>query len=355
MNPSPKDRLYLREALTQAEIRKGFCSPNPSVGCVIVKDGTVLARGSHFAAGHAHAEVEALKNCGNEAQGATLYVTLEPCCSWGRTPPCTDLIIEKKLGRVVYGHEDPDPRMRGSGAAKLRDAGIGCELFRSSDVEEFYKSYDYWHKTKRPFVTAKLALSLDGKSAGPGKDRVHITGPEADAFTHEKRLHSDAILSTAATVCCDNPKLNARVSGQSTPKPVYLIDRTLSLSPNFQVFDSAQSVTLFCDDSLQRTGEHSKTVRYVSVKSHNGHLSWEEMLRRIAEDGIHDLWIEAGGNCVESLAQSGFLNRFYCYIAPLCLGDEAHSAFLKPLNGLFSTAKISWSSLGRDGICEMNW
>ena len=138
---------FLINALRLAETRRGFCSPNPSVGAVVVKDGRIIGQGCHFASGSPHAEVEALSACSEDPAGSTIYVTLEPCCHWGKTPPCTSLLIEKKVGKVVYGFPDPNPVVEGKGAEALQHAGIPCERENNPEVNRFYESYAYWTTT----------------------------------------------------------------------------------------------------------------------------------------------------------------------------------------------------------------
>src|SRR5579872_350780 len=151
---------FLRQALELAKIRRGFCSPNPSVGAVIVSEtGDVLATGYHFAAGHAHAEVDALQKLNGKAKNAIIYITLEPCCHWGRTPPCTDAIIQAGIKQVIYGFMDPNPMVSGKSKTILAKENILCDYVEVPEITEFYASYRYWHQTKKPFVTAKIALS----------------------------------------------------------------------------------------------------------------------------------------------------------------------------------------------------
>jgi diaminohydroxyphosphoribosylaminopyrimidine deaminase/5-amino-6-(5-phosphoribosylamino)uracil reductase len=148
--------IYLKQALQLAEIRRGFCAPNPSVGAVVVKNNKVISTGFHFASGAPHAEVDALNKCGDEARGATIYVTLEPCCHWGKTPPCTQLLIDRGIKTVIYGLSDPNPLVAGKGHANLEAANISCEQYTVPEISAFYASYYYWHKTGLPWVTAKI-------------------------------------------------------------------------------------------------------------------------------------------------------------------------------------------------------
>jgi diaminohydroxyphosphoribosylaminopyrimidine deaminase/5-amino-6-(5-phosphoribosylamino)uracil reductase len=222
------DVIYLRKALELAKIHRGFCSPNPSVGAVIVRSGLVVAAGYHTAAGQAHAEIDALRKLPDGgARGATIYITLEPCCHFGRTPPCTDAIKKSGLKRVVYGYRDPNPVMSGKSEAALTTVGIICEHIHLPEINNFYSSYQHWHLTKKPFITAKIALSLDGKIAGKNSEPVRITGAALNELTHYSRKKSDAILTTSVTILQDDPQMNVRSSGQVYAKPLYILDSKL--------------------------------------------------------------------------------------------------------------------------------
>src|SRR3990167_2136538 len=166
----------LKQALSLAESQRGFCAPNPSVGALVVKEGELIAEGVHRGPMKPHAEVEAIHHAGNQAEGASLYVTLEPCCHWGRTPPCTDLIVKSRIKAVYYAFQDPNPKVAGQGAKQLQAAGIECHSVELPEVTDFYRSYHYWIREGRPWVTAKLAISLDGKIAGPHGEPVSLTG-----------------------------------------------------------------------------------------------------------------------------------------------------------------------------------
>jgi len=342
-------QAYLKEALALAEIRRGFCAPNPSVGAVVVKDNAMISRGFHRAAGQPHAEVEALKELGDQAAGTTVYVTLEPCCIWGRTPPCTQLLIERKVGRVVYGFKDPNPKVSGRGASELAKAGIECVHVGTPESEAFYESYAHWVKTGRPFVTAKLAMSLDGKIAGPGGKSVKISGSALDEFTHERRKKSDAILTTGATILTDNPRLNARVGDKIFAKPVYVLDRSSRVPSTASVFQTAKNLTIFCNPGIRRA---NLGVRTVEIPDTVPFLN--EALSQIGKDGIHDLWVEAGGTCFRALLNDGLLNRAFIYFSPKWLGEKALSAFPESFS-LSKEVDCRWSSFGDEALCEIRW
>ncbi|WP_304985754.1 bifunctional diaminohydroxyphosphoribosylaminopyrimidine deaminase/5-amino-6-(5-phosphoribosylamino)uracil reductase RibD [Coxiella-like endosymbiont] len=179
--------VYLKQALEFAEIRRGFCAPNPAVGAILVKDNKIISTGFHKRNGLPHAEVEAINSAGENVKGADLYVTLEPCCHYGKTPPCTDLIIKTGIKSVYYSLADPNPNVFNKGAQALKQAGIDCFLLEIPEIKSFYKSYSYWTANKRSWITIKLALSLDGKIAGIKGKPVALTGEELKLYTHEFR------------------------------------------------------------------------------------------------------------------------------------------------------------------------
>lgn len=343
---------FLLQALELAKIQRGFCSPNPSVGAVVVSaTGEVLATGYHLGAGHAHAEVDALKKLNGKAPGATIYITLEPCCHWGRTPPCTNAIIDADIKHVVYGFEDPNPLVSGKSRAILKEKNISCEYVPLSQINEFYTSYRYWQHTHKPFVTAKIALSLDGKIAGQQGEPVQITGPELKTLTHHYRKTSDAILTTAKTIVCDDPQLNVRAE-TVIAKPVYIVDRELTLSLHQKIFSTAKSVTLFYanDVSLKKVERFiENNIRCIPIAANQDKLNLTAMIEQIGKDGVHDLWIEAGGTFFSECVKQNILQKMLIYVAPRWLG-VGQNAFSPSFSFDFSNKTITWQQVGNDVV-----
>ncbi len=347
---------YLKAALALADSRRGFCAPNPTVGAVVVKDNVILATGCHWASGCPHAEVEALKKIANQAQGATIYVTLEPCCHFGKTPPCTDLLIRSGIKQVIYGMRDLNPQVANKSAALLNNAGIETIYLPLPEISDFYHSYVFWWQTKRPFVTAKIALSLDGKIAGINGQRINITGASAKQFTQQQRQRSDAILTTAKTIIGDDPLLNVRLADATISKPIYIIDSQLNTPLNAKIWTAAQKITVFHSSnqaekikSLSAKGAHC-----IPISGQQNGLNLAEILQWIGKEGMHDLWVEAGGRCFAAFVQQKLLQRAYIYVAPKWLGATAQTAFSEKI--LFEDAKkISWKNLAEDALCEMTW
>jgi diaminohydroxyphosphoribosylaminopyrimidine deaminase / 5-amino-6-(5-phosphoribosylamino)uracil reductase len=238
------DLQAMRAALGLARRGLGRVWPNPAVGCVIVKDGRVVGRGWTQPGGRPHAETEALARAGEAAHGATAYVTLEPCCHWGRTPPCADALIAAGLRRVVVAVEDPDPRVAGGGLAHLRAAGIAVEAgLGAAEAAEINAGFFQRIRFGRPLVTLKLATSLDGRIATASGESRWITGPAARERAHLLRATHDAILVGTDTVIADDPQLTCRLPGLAEHSPVrVVIDRQLRIPPGARLFAEARQV-----------------------------------------------------------------------------------------------------------------
>lgn len=350
---------YLALALKLAEIRRGFCAPNPAVGAVVVKDQRVLATGYHWACGHPHAEVEALTRLTpEETRGATLYITLEPCCHWGKTAPCTDLIIERGIQEVFYGYRDPNPKVAGKGEAILRRAGISCREISFAPLVAFYKSYRYWWQTGQPFVTAKLAMSMDSKIAAAHGAPVSITGDRLRQYTHEQRKSSDAILTTAVTINRDNPQLNIRLENETFSKPIFILDSHLTLSMTAKIFETAQRIVLFHQsqpDEVRLQQLRNLNVTCIEIEHDQHGLNLRQVLDYIGKQGVHDLWIEAGGKCFQSFLAANLLQRALIYIAPKLLGASALNAFTAEQDILTQAKNIRWQGFGKDVMCEIDY
>lgn len=347
--------LYLKQALALAEIRRGFCAPNPAVGAVVVKDNQVLTSGYHYASGYPHAEVDALNKIDPSlSRGATIYVTLEPCCHYGKTPPCTDLLIKTGIKCVVYGMRDLNPQVVDKSEQILKNAGMEVIYLPLPDIEKFYRSYNFWWQTKMPYVTGKIALSMDGKIAGEKGERVNLTGKIANQFTHQQRKRSDAILTTAKTILCDNPLLNVRLPEETLAKTIYVLDRQLITPLAAKIFHAAKKVILFHAKNNQEkiNGYLAKGAHCIGVTAEDGKLNLREVLQYIGKDGVHDLWVEAGGKCFESFLLQNLMQQAFVYIAPKWLGDNAQTAFSSREN-IFKRAKqVSWQNLGNDALVE---
>lgn len=349
---------YLKAALALAKKRRGFCAPNPSVGALVIKNDEVLAEGKHWAAGEPHAERVALNKLGKKAKGASLYVTLEPCCHWGKTPPCTQIIIDSGIKHVYYSLEDPNPEVAGKGAKELIAAGIQCEQIKLPEIDSFYRSYIYWMKNHRPFITAKIALSLDGKIAGVQGESVQLTGDALQQLTHQNRRKSDALLTTINTIINDDPQINVRLEEDIIAKPIYILDSHLRLPLNARVFETSSRLTVFHEKNAnekQKQQLTAKNVRCVEIEKNKDGLRLQEMINVIGNDGVHDLWVETGARCFQSLVKQKLLNRLFIYVAPKILGPEAKSAFDESLPLLDDAKTVQWKSYDQDAVCLIEY
>lgn len=351
------DLLFLSQALKLAKVRAGFCAPNPSVGALIINSQEeIIASGYHFKAGMPHAEVEALKalNDPSTAIDGTLYVTLEPCCHWGKTPPCTDILIKSGIKRVVYGYKDPNPIVAGKGADILQASGIRCDYLPHPEIQLFYSAYHHWTLTKKPLITAKIAMTLNGKIAGPHGERIQITGKQSQEFTHYHRKISDAILTTAKTIICDDPQLNVRYQNEIISKPIYIIDSELKTPLSATIFSTSKSITLFYKKSADPAKKYlleAKGAKCIEIDDTSERLS--QMINTIGSDGMHNLWVEAGGTLFSALLKKQLAQRVLIYIAPQWL---EHGKLAFPDNFSFKPTlhhTIQWTPMGNDAVCEI--
>jgi diaminohydroxyphosphoribosylaminopyrimidine deaminase/5-amino-6-(5-phosphoribosylamino)uracil reductase len=352
------DSYYLSLALEQAKQYRGFCAPNPAVGAIIVSEaGELLATGSHKGPGLPHAEIDALSKLEYSTLNATIYVTLEPCCHYGRTPPCTEALIQSGIKRVVYAYRDPNPIVAGNGELALQAAGLLCEHISLSEINDFYKSYHSWHITNKPTITAKIALTLDGKIADENSQPIKITGDQMNAYTHHQRRVHDAILTTAKTIEADNPQLNVRSQNEVFRKPLYVLDTLLTIPLNSKVFTSTKSITLFHSELAPKANKEKLIAlgaRCIEVKLHLEKLDLTEIVAQIGKDGIHDLWIEAGGKCFSAFVSQQLVHRALIYIAPHSIGDGL-SAFQSDFVAMLLKQEKHWEQIGQDVLCVMDF
>lgn len=293
------------------------------------------------------------------AKDATVYITLEPCCHHGRTPPCTDFLIRRKVKKVIYGMQDPNPEVAGRSAAILQAAGIACEQISVPEIDDFYRSYQYWWQHKMPWVTAKIALSLDSKIAAPGGKPIAITGPEARLLTHQWRKRSDALFTTASTIIQDNPELNVRLPEETYGKPVYVLDSWLRTPLHSEIFNTATQLTFFHRiDAPAGTlaAMQERGVNCVPIGAdlhHQQYLNLNAIMHVLAVEGVHDLWVEAGGNLFSHLLEANLIQRALFYVAPKFLGDHAITAFHADADYLRDAKQISWQQIGQDVAGEI--
>jgi diaminohydroxyphosphoribosylaminopyrimidine deaminase / 5-amino-6-(5-phosphoribosylamino)uracil reductase len=319
----------MRRALRLARRGLGRTSPNPMVGAVLVRDGAVIGQGWHRRAGGAHAEIEALSFAGNDAFGATLYVTLEPCCTHGRTPPCTDAIIGAGVRRVVAAAIDPNPAHRGKGFEILRRAGIEiAHGLLNQEATELNEAFNHWVAHKTPFVTIKAGMSLDGKIAANNGQSKWITGGKARAFGMKLRAGADAILVGVNTIARDNPRLTARVPGFAGKLLRRVILDPRARSPlGAKVFsdDAASLTTLVVTKAAprRRVKAFSARVTVLEAPVRNGRIDLRWLARRLGRENITSLLVEGGGETNAAFLDAGLAHRIAFFYAPMVLGGGA--------------------------------
>ncbi|MDF1653646.1 MAG: bifunctional diaminohydroxyphosphoribosylaminopyrimidine deaminase/5-amino-6-(5-phosphoribosylamino)uracil reductase RibD [Coxiellaceae bacterium] len=353
MNDSSINK-HLLHALALAQKRLGFTGPNPAVGAVIVKQDQIVAEGSHYQAGDPHAEVMALRAAGDvDLSDSTLYVSLEPCCHHGRTPPCTQAIIDAGIKRVYYAYRDSNPEVGGKSDVVLQAAGVETTYVDTPQAQTMYRAYDFWRQNKRPFLTAKLAVSRDGKYASNDGSHVGITGEACRRFTHQYRLQADALLTTARTIHFDDPYLNVRLADQVIAKPLIILDRDLSISPDARVWATAASVTIFhqpeVDDEKLEALMH-RGAECIATPVEGKELSWPHMLSHMAEQGYHHVWVEAGARLYRDLWQRHLLQQAFLYVGQKSLGPDAQSAHLSSVISLEQLSEFAWQIGDKDLI-----
>ena len=322
-----EDIEYMRRAMELAERGVGFTNPNPMVGAVIVKGGKVIGEGWHERCGEWHAERNAFKNCTVPAQGSTMYVTLEPCCHYGKTPPCTEAIIEHGIARVVVGMEDPNPLVAGKGIALLREAGIEvvCGVEEEA-LREQNRVFLKYISTKLPWVAMKTAMTLDGKIATRTGDSKWITGAEARAYVHELRHRFMAIVVGIGTAVADDPLLNCRIEGRGVRQPIrVVVDSNARLSLDSQLVKTAGEYRTIVAHTRFAPEESVKALREAGVemllcKEKEGLVDVRNLLELLGQSGIDSILLEGGGSLNYTFLAEGLADELYAFIAPKIVG-----------------------------------
>ncbi len=322
-----EDIEYMRRAMELAERGVGFTNPNPMVGAVIVKGGKVIGEGWHERCGEWHAERNAFKNCTVPAEGATMYVTLEPCCHYGKTPPCTEAIIEHGIARVVVGMEDPNPLVAGKGIALLREAGIEvvCGVEEEA-LREQNRVFLKYISTKLPWVAMKTAMTLDGKIATRTGDSKWITGAEARAYVHELRHRFMAIVVGIGTAVADDPLLNCRIEGRGVRQPIrVVVDSNARLSLDSQLVKTAGEYRTIVAHTRFAPEESVKALREAGVemllcKEKEGLVDVRNLLELLGQSGIDSILLEGGGSLNYTFLAEGLADELYAFIAPKIVG-----------------------------------
>ena len=354
------DIQYMQLALELAGKGCGFVNPNPMVGAVIVKDGEIIAKGYHKKYGELHAERNALAACTTSPKGATLYVTLEPCCHYGNTPPCTEAIIESGISKVVIGSKDPNPLVAGKGIEKLCRQGI--EVFQGvleKECDRLNEVFFHYIKTGTPYVVMKYAMTMDGKIATVTGKSKWITGETARQKVHQDRRRYAAVMVGLGTVLADDPLLSCRMENGKNPVRI-ICDTHLQTPLHSQIVTSAEDIPTIIATACTDTEKHKNYTRekckIVTVSKKDGCIDLNKLMIMLGKEKIDSILLEGGGILNWSALQNGIVNKVQTYIAPKIFGGISNT----PVNGLgvehpdsaFFLVNSTITTLGEDVLIE---
>lgn len=320
------DKEYMDLAIKLARAAEGQTSPNPQVGAVVVKDGQIIGMGAHLKAGEPHAEVHAIRMAGEKANGATLYVTLEPCSHFGKTPPCSNLVIESGIRKVFVASVDPNPLVGGAGIKKMRETGIEVDVgLLEEEASALNKVFFHYISTGLPYVTLKSAASLDGKIATVTGESKWITGEEARKDVHQFRHTHDAILVGVNTVIKDNPSLTTRLdTGGKNPIRVILDTRLRTpLEANIINDQAAETIIVTGTEANPERVEKFLGFGVEVIKLETTKIRIADMLKKLGDRGITSLYVEGGAEVHGSFLKEKAFQRVITYIAPKLLGGKS--------------------------------
>lgn len=322
-----QDLIYMSRALELAKLGEGHTNPNPMVGAVLVKNGRIIGEGYHEVCGQAHAEVNAFKHATEDPEGADLYVTLEPCSHYGKTPPCAKLIIEKKVRRVIIAALDPNPLVSGRGVRMIQEAGIevisGVMEEEAKALNEVFMRYIV---NKQPYLVLKYAMTLDGKIATAAGDAKWITSEDARAHARHMRGVYMGILAGIGTVLADDPQLTAREEGARNPIRI-IVDSSLRIPENARVLDDQESAKTIIavatpSDQDKRKRLEDREIKILDVPGEDGRVDLVKLMTLLGEMGIDSVLVEGGGQIIGSLVKAHLADRVLCYISPKLVGGD---------------------------------
>lgn len=321
-----KELEWMREALELAERGTGFVSPNPMVGAVIVKEGVIIGRGYHKAYGSLHAERDALQNCEQDPKGATMFVTLEPCCHYGKQPPCTEAIAEAGIARVVVGSHDPNPNVAGKGIEYLWEKGIRVDTgLLEAECDALNEVFLHFVQNETPYVVLKYAMTMDGKIATAMGESKWITGEAARVRAHEDRHRYSAIMAGVGTVLADDPLLTCRVAGGKNPVRI-LCDTSLRTPLTSQIVQTAREVpTIFAiheasDEKIKAFTDAGCEIIRLPLKGQS--IDLPALMRELGARKIDSVLVEGGATLNGSVLSAGIVNKVQTYLAPKLFGGE---------------------------------
>lgn len=320
------DEFYMERALELAQKGMGMVNPNPMVGAVIVKDGIIIGEGFHEEYGYAHAERNAVLNTESDMEGATIYITLEPCAHYGKTPPCVDLLIEKKFKRVVIGMLDPNPLVAGKSIEKLKKNNIEVKVgVKEEECRRLNEVFLKYITTKQPFVIMKAGISLDGKIATRSGDSKWITSKESRIHAHELRRQMSGIMVGINTVLSDNPSLTYRGENKGKNPVRIIVDSNLRIPLDSNVIKDGHKTIVACiegADQIKKKRLEENGIKIIETKSCEGKVDLKELMTKLGERNIDSVLIEGGGMINFSALKEGIVDKVRFYIAPKIIGGE---------------------------------
>lgn len=318
------DECYMNEALKLAKKGEGSASPNPMVGAVIVKDGRIVGKGFHQKAGEPHAEINALKEAGNTAKGATIYITLEPCAHFGRTGPCADALINAQIKRAVVAMKDPNPKVAGKGIEKLQAAGIKVTLgVLEEEAKKLNEVFCKWITTGIPFVNLKFAMTLDGKIATKSGESKWITGEEARLKGRQLRNAVDGIVVGLNTVVADNPSLTSRILGGKNPTRIILDSRgKIPLNSKVLTDNEAKTIVAVSENAASQNIENIENTGAKVIVCGKDKVDAKKLIKILGEREITSILVEGGGEVHYSFIEKKLFDRVYAFVTPKILGGK---------------------------------
>ena len=323
-----KESEYMRHAIALAKNGEGRTNPNPLVGAVLVKNNEIIGEGFHQKYGGLHAEREALKNCeenGNSAEGATLYVTLEPCCHFGKQPPCTQAIVEAGIRRVVVGSRDPNPLVHGKGNSFLREHGIEVtEDFLKDECDALNPIFFHYISTRTPYVALKYAMTADGKTASKTGKSKWITGEKSRLFVHQLRNRYSCILAGIGTVLADNPLLTSRIPGGRNPVRI-ICDSKLRIPLDCNIVQTAKEIPTIiacCNENEKKSALEKSGCEILCLPGKNG-VDLKKLTETLGERSLDSILIEGGSEIHYSALEAGIVQHIYAFTAPKIFGGKA--------------------------------
>ncbi len=356
-----KDENYMTQAIKLAIKGKGYVNPNPLVGAVIVKDGEIIGTGYHEKYGSLHAERNALKNCISSPSGGTMYVTLEPCCHYGKTPPCTEAIIESGIKKVFIGSRDPNPKVMGKGIASLKEHGIDViENFMKDECDAINSIFFHYIKTKTPYVTMKYAMTMDGKIATVTGKSKWISCEESRLDVQNDRHNLSAIMVGVGTVLVDDPLLTCRIQGGKNPIRV-ICDTNLRTPLSSRIVLTAKEVPTIIATSVSEESQlnlyRHRGCQLLVIPKKGDHIDLNFLMKSLGEMGIDSILLEGGSTLNWSCLSAGIVNKTKVYIAPKIFGGASAKG---PIGGIgvslpsesFMLSNSIISRIGTDLIVE---